>query len=88
MDDDDDDNDHVDEVRLRLWTTATKGSLSRWYMSTEKHGGMIQTGKTDSYTRALRQSYQKSRLVAKQEKLAKEKYEFSLQRCATDLYRP
>jgi hypothetical protein len=65
---DDDYDDHVDGVRLRLWTAATNGlilyppddvrawiTMVKWY----------QQGKTrDSSTRALLQSYQQRHLVA------------------------
>jgi hypothetical protein len=57
------DDDHVDGVRLRLWSAATDGSIvyPLDYMNVENHGGMILTGKNpDSSIRALRQSYQQS----------------------------
>jgi hypothetical protein len=44
------------------------------------HGGMILTGKTPaSFTRCLWQSYQQRLLVVKQEELAKEMMNFTLQ---------
>jgi hypothetical protein len=50
-------------------------SSSRWYMSTENHGGMIST--PDSSTRPLLQSYQQSR-TSKAGETGSENYEFYL----------
>jgi hypothetical protein len=65
------DDDHIDEVRLRLWIAATNGhiihspdyiwasrTMVKWY---------LQKKTPDSSTRALWKSYQQSYLVVNQE---------------------
>jgi hypothetical protein len=64
---------------LNCGRQRTYCSSPSWYVTTEKHGGMISTGETpDSSTRALWQSYKQCHLIAKQEKLGKKTTNFAL----------
>jgi hypothetical protein len=70
-----DGDDHVDGVRLRLWTAATNVAICHlpgdiWAWRTMVEG--YRQGKTDSSTRAFWQSYQQNHVTAKQEELMKE----------------
>jgi hypothetical protein len=67
------DDDHVDGVRLRLWTEATNGPVvdHPTDMSVENHGAMMSTGESYWFVHksALWQSYQHSHLMDNQEEL-------------------
>jgi len=81
-DDDDDDDEHVDGVRLCLWTAATNGPTVHypgdiWAWRTMVEWWCRQRKTPDSSTRALWQSYQQRHLVASRRNGWKE-WEFSL----------
>jgi hypothetical protein len=75
-------DDHIDGMRLHLWTATTKGPIVHppgdiWACRTTVEWSCRQRKTTDSPTRVLWYSYQQSHLVASRRK-AKGNYEFWL----------
>jgi hypothetical protein len=69
-------DDHIDGVKLRLWTAAVDGAIVHPPGNIQVWRTMVewyrQKETPDSSTRALWQSYQQSHLLAKHKELAKE----------------